>query len=49
MRRSDRIRLVRVVALFVVGAAVALVAFWFALTVLAGDGCAWIAGFGGCR
>jgi hypothetical protein len=33
----------------VVGAAVALVATWWVMGDLAGDGCAWIAGFGGCR
>jgi hypothetical protein len=43
------VRLVSIASLLVVGAAIALVALWFVMTVLAGDGCAWIAGFGGCR
>jgi hypothetical protein len=43
------VRLVAAVSLLVVGAVVALVALWFVMTMLAGDGCAWIAGFGGCR
>jgi hypothetical protein len=35
----------------VVGLAVviSLVGLWLVLTLVADDGCAWIAGFGGCR
>jgi hypothetical protein len=46
MRRNDRI--VSVVALLVVGAAVALYAIWWVVAGVA-DGCAWFLGFGGCR
>jgi hypothetical protein len=43
------VRLVAAVSVLVACAVIALFATWWVMGALGGDGCAWIAGFGGCR
>jgi hypothetical protein len=49
MRRSDGTRLAVAISVLVACAAIGLFATWWIMGALAGDECAWIAGFGGCR